>query len=205
MRSVFIGLLVLVSVSAFSQVTDDALEEWRRGNFERAIEITQDELDETPNNVDSHVVMGWALNSLGRFQEALDIGLQGLQVSQYDPRLIQIVAEAHVRLGNALTALQYLELYAQVAPTGSQIDWVYAAMGEIFIGLGEYHRADIALSASVYHAARNAGRWARLGYAREQVGDLEAALQAYDRALQLNPSLGDALRGRDRVRGRLPG
>jgi len=204
MRRAVACLLLFVSVLAFAQ-TEDALQAYRDGDYADALRITADELEANPNNVESHVVRGWTLGALGRNQEALDIGLRGLQISQFDHRLIQIVAEANLNLGNTLVALEYLELYVRVAPTASRIDWVYAAMGEILIGFGEYHRADIALTASVYHAPRNAARWARLGYAREQVGDWEEALEAYDRALQLSPGLGDAVRGRSRVQSNIPG
>jgi tetratricopeptide (TPR) repeat protein len=204
MRRALPCVLLFVTVLSFAQ-TEDALQAYRDGDYEDALRITQDELEANPNNVESHVVRGWTLSALGRNQEALDIGLRGLQISQYDHRLIQIVAEANLSVGSTLVALEYLELYVRVAPTASRIDWVYAAMGEILIGFGEYHRADIALTASVYHAPRNAARWARLGYAREQVGDWEEALEAYDRALQLSPGLGDAVRGRSRVQSHIPG
>jgi tetratricopeptide (TPR) repeat protein len=126
-------------------------------------------------------------------------------VNQFESRILQIVAEAHVDAGNDLEALTYLERYVRVAPTGPYIDWVYYAMGEVLLDLGEYNRADIALSASVYHNSRSAPRWARLGFAREQLEDWDNALVAYDRALQLDPGLTDAIRGRQRVRSELDG
>ncbi|MFP4114033.1 MAG: tetratricopeptide repeat protein [Spirochaetota bacterium] len=204
-----VALLALAAVAslAVAQVDDepDALDAYRNGRFEEAIEITLQEIETNPNNVDSYVVLGWALNALGRSQEAVDYGLRALQINQFESRVLQIIAEAHFDLGNTLEALQYLERYVQVAPTGQYIDWVYFAMGEIFIQLGEFHRADIAISTSVYHNSRNAVRWARLGYAREQLEEWEQALTAYDRALQLDPGLADAARGRQRVRAEVQG
>ncbi|MFW5782910.1 MAG: tetratricopeptide repeat protein [Spirochaetota bacterium] len=204
-----VALLALAAVAslAVAQVDDepDALDAYRNGRFEEAIEITLQEIETNPNNVESYVVLGWALNALGRSQEAVDYGLRALQINQFESRVLQIIAEAHFDLGNTLEALQYLERYVQVAPTGQYIDWVYFAMGEIFIQLGEFHRADIAISTSVYHNSRNAVRWARLGYAREQLEEWEQALTAYDRALQLDPGLADAARGRQRVRAEVQG
>ena len=183
----------------------DALAMYRSGDLEGAIRTTLAELETNPNNIDSYVVLGWALNSAGRHAEAIDYGLEALQVNRFESRVLQIVAEAHFDLGNTVETLEYLERYVQVAPTGSFVDWAYAAMGEVFLQLGEYHRADIALSTSVYHNNRIAGRWSRLGFAREQLGDWPYALQAYERALQLDPGLADAIRGRDRVRAELEG
>jgi tetratricopeptide (TPR) repeat protein len=203
--SALVGLLLLGVVLWAQEAQPDALQEYRNRNFDRAVAITLEELERNPNNIDSYVVLGWSLNALGRYQEAVDYGLQALQVNRFESRIIQIVAEAHYNLGNSLQALEYLQRYVQVAPTGSYVDWVYAAMGEIFIRLGEYHRADIALSTSVYHNNRIAARWVRLGFAREQLEDWEYALEAYERALQLDPNLSDAVRGAQRVRSRLQG
>ena len=71
-------------------------------------------------------------------------------------------------------------------------------MGEIFIRLGEYNHADMAFTTAVYHSPNTARWWARLGYAREMARDYQFALEAYDKSLQLNPSLTEALReGKD--------
>lgn len=207
-RALFVAATVLLAAaSAFAQTDDepDALQAYRDGRFQDAIEITLQEIETNPNNIDSYVVLGWSLNALGRSEEAIDHGLRALQINQFESRVLQIVAEAHYDSGNTLEALGYLERYVRVAPTGQYIDWVYFAMGEIFIQLGEFNRADIALSTSVYHNSRSAMRWARLGYAREQLADWEQALAAYDRALQLDPGFADAVRGRQRVRAELTG
>jgi cytochrome c-type biogenesis protein CcmH/NrfG len=45
--------------------------------------------------------------------------------------------------------------------------------------------------------------WARLGYARERGGDFQWSLEAYNKALALNPNLVDAVRGRSRVEQQL--
>jgi tetratricopeptide (TPR) repeat protein len=192
-------------LAVVAQDERDALEAFRQDRYAEALEITAEELDANPRNIESIVVRGWTLLALGRYQQAVDLGLRGLQVNQFESRILQIVGQAHFQLGNALQALEYLERYVQVAPTGAYIDWVYFAMGEVFLGLEEYHRADIALSTSVFHNSRSASRWSRLGYVREQLEDWEYALQAYERALQLDPSFADAVRGRQRVRAEIQG
>jgi tetratricopeptide (TPR) repeat protein len=197
----FIGSVALVS----AQQSPDALAMYRGGDTDGAIRVTLAELAVNPKNIESYVVLGWALNSAGRHAEAIDYGLQALQVNRFESRVLQIVAEAHYDLGNTVETLEYLERYVQVAPTGSFVDWVYLAMGEIFLRLGEFHRADIALSTAVYHNNRIASRWSRLGFAREQLGEWQYSLEAYERALQLDPNLGDAIRGGQRVRAQLEG
>jgi len=50
---------------------------------------------------------------------------------------------------------------------------------------------------------RNAVWWARLAYARENAGEYRGAVNAYERALELNKDLADARKGLDRVRAYL--
>lgn len=183
----------------------DALQAYRDGNFAEAVRITLLEIEAGPNNIESYVVLGWALNALGRHSDAVDYGLRALRINQFESRVLQIVAEAHFALRNDLEALDYLERYVRVAPSGNYIDWAYYAMGEILIRFGEYHRADIALTTAVFHNSRNATRWGRLGFVREQLADWRGALDAYDRALQLNPNLTAAIQGRQRVQTALRG
>jgi tetratricopeptide (TPR) repeat protein len=72
-------------------------------------------------------------------------------------------------------------------------------MGEIFIQLGEFNHADIALTTAVYHDPEKHVWWSRLGYARENIKDFKFALEAYQQALTLNPSFREAREGRQRV------
>jgi tetratricopeptide (TPR) repeat protein len=203
MRSIFtLGFLIVgMAIPLLGQERPDALQLYRDGNYQRAAEVCLDELKETPRNMNSYVVLGWSLIKLGRYKDALEYGLKALEVSRYDVRVIQIVGEAYYYLGNNQEALKYLEEYTVIAPTGDLIGEVYYQMGEIFIRLGEYNRADLALSTAVFHNPRIALYWARLAYAREQAKDYRYAMEAYGKALQLNPNLSDALRGRQRLQG----
>lgn len=189
--------------SLWAQTRPDALQLYRQGRYEEAVQVTLQELEETPRNMNSYTVLGWSLLALGRYQDALDYGMRALEISRYDSRIVQIVAEAHYRSGNNLQALDYLEEYVAVAPTGDLIDQVYFFMGEVFMRLGEYNNADVAFSTAVYHNGDNARWWSRLGYARELARDFPYAEQAYQQALALNSSLTEARRGLDRIEDQL--
>jgi tetratricopeptide (TPR) repeat protein len=189
--------------SLWAQTRPDALQLYRQGRYEEAVQVTLEELEETPRNMNSYTVLGWSLLALGRYQDALDYGMRALEISRYDSRIVQIVAEAHYRSGNNLQALDYLEEYVAVAPTGDLIDQVYFFMGEVFMRLGEYNNADVAFSTAVYHNGDNARWWSRLGYARELARDFPYAEQAYQQALALNSSLTEARRGLDRIEDQL--
>ncbi len=206
MRVNVLIVLALLLVSPFSvsaQEKLDAVELYRNGDYEGAIEVCRKELEEMPNRMDAHAVLGWSLMQLGRYQEALETSQEAFQISRYDPRIIETAGEALFYLGRQAEALRYFEEYAAISPTGGRIDSVYYFMGEIFIQQGKYNNADIALSTALYHSPNVADWWARLGYAREKGGDFQWSLEAYNKALALNPNLVDAVRGRSRVEQRL--
>ncbi len=198
-------LLLLLSYTISAQEPEDALAAYTSGHYREAVRICLVELESMPRNMNSYSVLGWSFLALGDHQNALEYAQRGFAISPRDPRIIEVLGESHYYLGDNINALTYFEQYAVLAPTGDRIENVYFFMGEIFIRLEEYNHADIALSTAVYHAPNSSAWWARLGYAREMVGDFVLALDAYQNALTLNPRLSDALRGRDRVRNQTSG
>ncbi len=202
LRPAVVLILALLPLSAFAQDKPDALELYRTGRYTEAVTVCQQELQETPKNVDSHVVLAWCYLKLKRYQEALDVGQKALEIAPNDPRLIQVLGEADVFLGKIDEGLKNLEEYVALRPAGDRISRVYWLMGECYISLREYQNADIAISTALYFDPNNsasAAWWARLGYAREMAGDLKRSEEAYARALTIDSNLADALRGKERV------
>jgi tetratricopeptide (TPR) repeat protein len=198
-RKLLIFLLLLISVSVFSQAMPDALLLYQSGKYVEAIEVCESELKLRPGNMDSYSVLGWSLIRMGNYKEALEKAEEGLRISRYDARIIEIVGEANFYLGKNLEALKWFEEYATLSPGGGRIDSVYFFMGELFIRMGEYNHADIAFTTAVYHSPNIARWWARLGYAREMAKDYDYSIEAYNKALELVPSFPDAKRGKERV------
>ena len=201
----FLSMFLLISHTIFTQQVPDALAEYRQGNFERAVQICRDEIAVNPRNMDSYVVICWSLISLGRYNEAMRYARTARGINPYDVRVTQILGEIFYYQGNNTEALQYFQEYTSAAPSGDRIAVVYYFMGEIYIRMGRFRHADIALSTAVHWMPRNAAWWTRLAFARENAGELGEAVAAYERALQLNPQLADAGRGLDRVRQTLSG
>jgi len=191
---------LLFSGLLFAQTRPDALLEYRNNNFERAVEICKDEIAASPNNLESYVVMCWSLIRLGRYNEALDNARKARNINRYDVRITEALGEICYYLGRNNEALQYFQEYINMAPEGARIETVYYFLGEIFIRLGRFRHADIALSTAVYRFPGNAVWWTRLAYAQENAGDLYEAAASYERALSLNSQLNDARRGLERVR-----
>ena len=196
-------LLLFLGGSLSAQERPDALKLYNDGQYEQAVEVCLEELEVMPRNMDSYSVLCWSLIRLGRYDEAQRYAEQAMEISRYDPRMVEVMGEVHYYKGNNLEALKWLEEYAVLSPTGARIDSVYYFMGEIFIRLGEFHHADIALTSAVYHTPQVARWWARLGYSREMAEDYRYAIEAYDEALRLNPSLSDASRGKRRAEEKL--
>ncbi|MDR1128352.1 MAG: tetratricopeptide repeat protein [Treponema sp.] len=194
-------LLIFLPLSwIVAQTRLDALVEYRNGNYERAVAICVNELSENRNNMEAHVVVCWSLIQLGRYEEARSYGLEGRNISRYDPRIIEILGEVSYFQGQNNEALQYFQEYINLAPERGRIETVYYYIGEIYIRLGRFRHADIALSTAVHYIPGNAAWWSRLAYARENAGDLQEAVAAYEQALSLDPQLSDARRGLDRSR-----
>jgi len=199
--SLFLPLMVLlIAGNLAAQTRPDALAEYRNENFEQAIIICRNEIAANPGNIESHVVICWSLIRLGRYSEAMNYALAGRNLNRYDPRIIEILGEINYYEGRNTEALLLFQEYVNLAPEGQRIDRVYYLIGEIYIRLGRFRLADIALSTAVHWVPGNAEWWTRLAYARESAGDLSEAAAAYNRALSLNSQLADALRGLDRVR-----
>jgi tetratricopeptide (TPR) repeat protein len=193
--------LLFLTFNVFAQTRrPDALVEFRNGNYERSIQICRAEIAENPRNLEAHVVICWSLIRLNRFDEAMRYARAGRAISRTDVRITQILGEVHYYQGRNDEAMQFFQDYANSAPEGHRIDVVYYFMGEIFIRQGKYRHADIALSTAVHFRPRDAAWWGRLAYSRENAGELNSAIEAYERALALNSRLADAQRGLERIR-----
>lgn len=173
----------------------DALVLYRQGQFAAAIEVCKAEIAAKPGNMDSYTVLGWSYLRLKDYASALKAANDAMVTNKFDWRIIEIAGEANYYLGKSAEALKHFEQYVVLAPEGDRIELVYYFMGEIFLQMGDYHRADIAFTTAIYHAPTTAKWWERLGFARLQAKDFRYAKTAYDEALRLNPNSVEAKRG----------
>ncbi len=202
--SVFLLFVFVFFNPSFSQTKQDALVLYNNGKFREAILVCEAELQENPNRIESYVVMCWSLVKNKQYNEAEIRALDGLKISQYDLRLIEILGEARYYLGKNQAAMEQFERYVANAPeSGSRVGSAYYFMGEIYIRQAKYQHADMAFTAAVKKEPLLDKWWVRLGYAREMAKNYYEAMNAYDEALRLNSSSIDAERGRSRVSAKL--
>ena len=204
--SLLIVFFILCS-SVFAQTSatkQDALVLYHNGKYREAVQVCEEELQENPNRVESYVVMCWALVKNKQYAEAEERATEGLVISPYDLRLIEVLGEAKYYLGKNKGAMDQFQKYVASAPeSGSRVGIAYYFMGEIYIRQARYQHADMALSSAVKKEPLLDTWWVRLGYAREMAGNYYEAVAAYDEALRLNSSSVEASRGRERVNAKL--
>lgn len=193
----------LQPTAVFSQEKQDALTEYRNGNWNAAATICRAEIIANPQNLESYVVLCWSLVKLGRYDEARIFAETARELSRYDARIVEILGEIGYHQGRNTDALQYFQEYINLAPEGQRVDMAFYYQGEIYIRLSRFRHADIALSTALHYVPGNALWWTRLGYARENAGELRESLKAYEKALSLDSQISDAVRGADRVRSAL--
>ena len=92
-------ILLLVALLSISQLfaqtaKQDALVLYHNGKYREAVQVCEDEIKENPNRVESYVVMCWALVKNKQYAEAEERAVEGLAVSPYDLRIIEILGEA---------------------------------------------------------------------------------------------------------------
>ena len=192
-------LICLFPFYLYAQKGPDALVLYREGRYKEAASVCFEEIKRMPRNIDSYVVLAWALLADERYQEAADWTVKGRSVSQYDPRLIESHAQALYHLGRNEESLRLFEDYIAYAPNGTKVSGVYYHIGELYLRMAKYRHADIAFSTAIRLEPLNSLWWTRLAYSREQAKEYRAALEAYSSALQLNKNSTDAQKGYDRV------
>jgi tetratricopeptide (TPR) repeat protein len=181
----------------------DALNLYRSGKYEEARVACLGEIASDPSNIESYVVLGWSLVALERYADAEVYARKAYDQVRKDPRIMETLGESDYFLGKNTDSLRWFQAYVTAVPEGSRVASCYYYMGEIYIRSSRWGHADIAFRTALQYVPNNARWWARLGYAREQAGELRYALEAYNEALTINPGLSDAALGKDRVTKRI--
>jgi tetratricopeptide (TPR) repeat protein len=202
LAGIALALVLAAAPPAAGESKPDALKLYLDGKFDEARRVSLDELSADPGNIESYVVISWSLLALERYADAENYALKGYAV-QKEARLTEALGEAAYFLGRNDAALRNFQNYVSAVPEGGRVGIAYFYTGEVYLRLGRYAHADIAFSAALQYSPGNARWWTRLGWAREKSGDAVHSLEAYEKALSLDPRLQDALNGKARVASRI--
>jgi tetratricopeptide (TPR) repeat protein len=215
--------LLLVASPVFSQtgpdsrqnaVRPDALRSYRIGRdleardrmedanryYNDAVRICMDEIAQNAANMDSYTVLTWTLQRQRRYTEVITWGERGLRINANDYRIVETMGEAYFYLNRFEDSLRFMQRYVNFVPQGERSAVAYFFIGEIFRLQRKFRRADIAYTTAVRLEPNSALWWYRLGSVRESVGEFSPAIEAYQRALRLNPAYREANEGLERSR-----
>jgi TM2 domain-containing membrane protein YozV len=111
-KSFLFVIFALLSINLFAQtaVKKDALVLYHNGDYRESIRVCEAELLENPNRIESYVVMCWSLVKNKQYAEAEQRAMEGLVISPYDLRLIEVLGEAKFYLGKNKTGILYIIL-----------------------------------------------------------------------------------------------
>jgi len=169
-------------------------------HYNEAIRLSHDEILRNVATPDTFTVMTWAMRRLNRHAEVLSWGQQGLQLFPNEHRLIETMGQSLFFMGDHSRSLSYMQRYVNSVPIGGRAPIAYFFKGEIYRIRQQFHNADIAYTIAVNLQPGLPLWWFRLGSVREAVGDFIHAIEAYERAISLNPNHQEANAGLARSR-----
>jgi tetratricopeptide (TPR) repeat protein len=122
----------------------------------------------------------------------------------FDARISEVMGESYYFLGQMDNCLKSLQKYIEsVGDSGDRSPTAFFFMGEAYLRLKKYSHADIAYSTAVLKEPNMPRWWYRLGNACEAAGEWKRSLDAYSKALALNPSVPEALTAQARVKAKV--
>jgi tetratricopeptide (TPR) repeat protein len=215
-------LLFLLRFQVFPQTPDQApatetqraLQNYRTGRdlesrgrmaeaetrYNEAVRICQDEVSRNEANRDTYTIITWALQRQKKYADVITWGERGLRLYADEFRIVETIGEAYFYLGNFNRSLSFMQRYTNAVPQGERSAVAYFFVGEIYRLEGKHRHADIAYTTAVRLEPGVALWWYRLAAVREASGDRYPAIEAYERALRLDPDYQQAADGLARLR-----
>ncbi|MDR1239125.1 MAG: tetratricopeptide repeat protein [Treponema sp.] len=218
----FCLLFVLSGAPVFSQTPDggsggaslSAAQNYRTGRdlearnrvaeaepyYNEAVRICQNEVSQNAATRETYTIITWTLQRQQKYADVITWGERGLRLFSDEYRIVETMGEAYFYLGDYDRSLSFMQRYANAIPQGERSSVAYFFIGEIFRIRQQYRHADIAYTTAVRLEPGLALWWYRLATVRESAGDAGAAIEAYERALAINPNYQEAGAGLARVR-----
>ncbi len=187
----------------------------KRAFYERAVKVYRTALEIRPHNVEALNNLGLAYQELGRFDEAIAVYAEGLTLSPEQPQLhVNLATARDLRVGiYSLAAHRHYQVGAHAKRAGRTeaaiAAWKQAVadspkylkaslqLADLYFEQGEYEQAirtylsAIALISEnqISQSAGTANIFYNLGNSYLRAQQLEAAVSAYQQAVDMNPEM----------------
>jgi len=210
-------VFLLVRLSAFAQNEQDALWNYKTGRdmesrnrmseanqyYNEAVRICNNEVNRNNATRDTYTILTWTLQRQRKYADVISWGERGLRLFADEYRIMEVMGEAYFYLDNYDLSLRYMQRFINSVPQGDRTSVAYFFIGEIFRYRNRPRHADIAYSAAVRMEPNIALWWYRLGLVRETIGDYSLAVDAFGRAIRINPYYPEATEAYARTRSRV--
>ncbi|MCL2067961.1 MAG: tetratricopeptide repeat protein [Treponema sp.] len=170
--------------------------------YSEAIRICQDEVARNAATRETYTVITWTLRRQNRHADTITWGERGLRLYQDEYRIVETMGESWFYLGEYNRSLSYMQRYTNAIPQGERSAVAFFFIGEIYRITEKYHHADIAYTTAVRLDPSTPLWWFRLGTVREASGERASAIEAFQRAVGLDPNYQNAIDGLVRLGAR---
>jgi tetratricopeptide (TPR) repeat protein len=169
-------------------------------HYNDVVRMCTNEISRNIANRDTFTALTWALQRQRKYEDVIRWGVEGLRLFAGEYRILETMGEAYFYLDDYGNSLRFMQLYLNAQPRGERVSVAYFFIGEIYRLEGKYRLADMAYTTAVRLEPGVALWWYRLGLVREYAGEALPAVEAYERALRLNPDYQAASEGLSRLR-----
>lgn len=166
-----------------------------QGKSEEALSLLQENKEKIGDEVSHFVIEGNILESMGRFEEAVRAFKGARVIDPQDDAIKEMLAFSLHHAGQAQESLAlFEELLGQKGAKAQKDVWAYQlAMGDCYMKLQQYHRAQRCYEKVSEQDGNNPQIWTRLSQVSLARGDLEQAEKCAQKAQSLQKDNTDAL------------
>jgi tetratricopeptide (TPR) repeat protein len=160
-------------------------------NFEASID--QDKIDEVeplvlaylkqyPNSWRAHYIQGYVLFRMRKIGDSIKELAKSLELNVDNPEAHKILGRDFVVIGKFDYAQTELQQAARLKPQSAEIHY---SLGEVYSGRDMFKEAKTEFTTTIQLDSKYPEAYNALGFAEESLGDDAAALEAYNKALQI--------------------
>ena len=201
--TIIVGVLLLVVTVAFGSYYywDRFFPRGDLAPIEIAIQEAQQAIKENPQDPELRLDLARIYYENRMYAQALDQADQVLSAFPDNPDALLIVGLSNVRLDRPAEAIPPLEKFIDLRkehPTAKAdvvLEMVYYFVGESYMKIGQSADAVPPLEAALEITPTDADALYQLGVAKQSLGDPEAALTYYHKAVRLVPDFTEAYEG----------